>query len=574
MGLTLPLALFLLDNVRADASRTTFIAQCPAHTDRNPSLSLSTGTRQELILYCHAGCSYNDVIIMLLSRLPTRAAADYIYQDSAGIPIGKISRTYDSQGNKHFYQSTVDKNGDWCRGGSTELKITPYHLPDVLSAISAGKRIFIVEGEKDADRLQDEGHTTTCNAGGAQGWTDQHSAWLIGAKRIFIVADDDEPGIRHAWHIHDSLRTTGLQCRITVHTSPYAKDISDHLILRHSLREIQEIERQAPVVMHDRIVSGASFIFDSPADVPALWGDSGKVVLWAQGQGLTIMAPQGVGKTTLGILLVEARLGLTTHVVDLPVQPVTANLLYLAMDRPIQIAAAMRRRFQAYGRDAAELGKLLVWRGPPEHDLGRHPDYLVELATAHNAGTVIVDSLKDAVLRLSQEEAGQGWNAAVQLCLMADVQVCVLTHPTKHLGGDLLKPISLDDVYGSSWVTAGMGSVLSLWGERNSAYAELSQLKAPAEMLDPITVRRDAKTGMIESIGTNLDWAWFFTTPHTTSELSTEMFGLERSKANYAKAKRQVDDMTARGILVEHSKTMVGWGEGKAAIRYTLREPE
>jgi putative DNA primase/helicase len=36
-------------------------ARCPAHDDRNPSLSISDGD-QGLLLKCHAGCSYTDIL--------------------------------------------------------------------------------------------------------------------------------------------------------------------------------------------------------------------------------------------------------------------------------------------------------------------------------------------------------------------------------------------------------------------------------------------------------------------------------------------------------------------------------
>ncbi|MAI47435.1 MAG: hypothetical protein CBC34_015820 [Hyphomicrobiaceae bacterium TMED74] len=37
------------------------IARCPAHSDRSPSLSIADGEASRLLLYCHAGCAYDDV---------------------------------------------------------------------------------------------------------------------------------------------------------------------------------------------------------------------------------------------------------------------------------------------------------------------------------------------------------------------------------------------------------------------------------------------------------------------------------------------------------------------------------
>ena len=45
-----------------------WIARCPAHDDRNPSLSLSTGTDGKVLLRCHAGCDQAQVIEALRAR--------------------------------------------------------------------------------------------------------------------------------------------------------------------------------------------------------------------------------------------------------------------------------------------------------------------------------------------------------------------------------------------------------------------------------------------------------------------------------------------------------------------------
>lgn len=41
---------------------------CPAHEDRSPSLSLGVGVDGRLLVHCHAGCAYEDVIRALKAR--------------------------------------------------------------------------------------------------------------------------------------------------------------------------------------------------------------------------------------------------------------------------------------------------------------------------------------------------------------------------------------------------------------------------------------------------------------------------------------------------------------------------
>ena len=39
-----------------------WVALCPAHGDRNPSLSVATGDDGKVLLYCFAGCTVADIV--------------------------------------------------------------------------------------------------------------------------------------------------------------------------------------------------------------------------------------------------------------------------------------------------------------------------------------------------------------------------------------------------------------------------------------------------------------------------------------------------------------------------------
>ena len=43
-------------------------ARCPAHDDTHPSLSIKDGDAGRLLLYCHAGCSYEDIVAAIEHR--------------------------------------------------------------------------------------------------------------------------------------------------------------------------------------------------------------------------------------------------------------------------------------------------------------------------------------------------------------------------------------------------------------------------------------------------------------------------------------------------------------------------
>jgi len=55
------LLLSRLERVRANRNGT-WVAQCPAHDDRSPSLSIATGDDGKVLLHCFAGCGAADVV--------------------------------------------------------------------------------------------------------------------------------------------------------------------------------------------------------------------------------------------------------------------------------------------------------------------------------------------------------------------------------------------------------------------------------------------------------------------------------------------------------------------------------
>ena len=48
-------------------SGNEYLACCPAHEDRNPSLSISSNG-EKILFYCHAGCTQENVISALKER--------------------------------------------------------------------------------------------------------------------------------------------------------------------------------------------------------------------------------------------------------------------------------------------------------------------------------------------------------------------------------------------------------------------------------------------------------------------------------------------------------------------------
>lgn len=237
---------------------------------------------------------------------------------------------------------------------------------------------------------------------------------------------------------------------------------------------------------------GGSFFQNVPDTPPAVWGH-GSEVLWAEGEALLIAAPQGVGKTTAAHQLIRARLGLQETFLGYPVMP-GKRVLLLAMDRPSQTRRAGNRIFAK--DDPAFLNEhLVVWEGPPPHDMAKRTDILAAMCDRAGADTVVIDSLKDAAIGLSEDEVGAGYNRARQKALATGVQVLELHHLTKR-GPNGAAPNTMADIYGSVWITSGVGSVILLWGEAGDPVVSFRHLKQPMDEIGPFQLVHDHGAGV------------------------------------------------------------------------------
>ncbi|WP_159623754.1 AAA family ATPase, partial [Ruania rhizosphaerae] len=254
-----------------------------------------------------------------------------------------------------------------------------------------------------------------------------------------------------------------------------------------------EDDQQEAAPDRTRWADGGAFLFDQPDDVPLIWGTE-TAALWAEGESLMLVGPPGVGKTTVTGQLVHALL-FGGEVLGWPVVPAAGRVLYLAMDRPRQIARALRRHFTPEQR-AVISERLMVWQGPPPEDMAKDTELLARLAAKAGASHVVVDSLKDAALGLTEEAGAGGYNRARQTALAAGVQVLELHHMVKR-GANGKAPTTLADLYGGMPITAGAGSVLLLWADVGGARrVTVRHLKPILEPVPQAEVEHDHAAGV------------------------------------------------------------------------------
>ncbi len=206
-------------------SDNDWMARCPAHGDKNPSLSITRNADGKVLLHCFTGCTFEEICAAAglkpsdlmperpkVARAPRRKGdigkwvCDYVYHDADGSELYKIARFEKEGGLKtfmHLRPDAANKYG-WSYGihdkkDKSKLLIKyrcPFRLPRVVAAAKAGKTVFILEGEKDVLNFEEAtGCAGTCNSGGALKWGEDFPAnwieWFKGAKGIVVIADND-----------------------------------------------------------------------------------------------------------------------------------------------------------------------------------------------------------------------------------------------------------------------------------------------------------------------------------------------------------------------------------------------
>ena len=312
-------------------------------------------------------------------------------------------------------------------------------------------------------------------------------------------------------------------------------------------------------------VAGGTFVFDDAHSDDWWWGN-GDDILAMRGETLVIAANTGVGKTTLAALIMSAWIGARSDALGCQVRGDGRRVLYLAMDRPKQSARALRRIFTDDDRDLLDTS-LIVRKGPPPAQITADPTVWATLANQHGAGLVIVDGLKDATSELNGDEAGLAANQAMQAVIAAGCELIVLHHLRIGVGGG--KP-SLDDLYGSTWIPSGAGSVIVLQGVAGGDRVKLHHLKSPVDAagpwdiaLNPATgtmarVRSDDLARIIESCGR--DGA-------DARQVAYAIYGSNPTDAMVQRVNRDLGKRAERGdFIVKHGKR--GGKGGSTASRY------
>lgn len=302
-----------LQNVKKTKSGWT--ARCPCHDDQVNSLSIAEGVDERVLLYCHAGCAVHNIVAsvdMVLSDLfaeneelkrkhrtvgkfnKSSIVKTYDYLDEKGNLIYQVCRT----SKKEFPIRRPDGKGGWSWGlGETSPVL--YHLASVIQTVQSGETLFIVEGEKDVERLYSVGLAATTCPMGAGKWKEAYNKYLQGAH-VVILPDNDEPGKQHAQHIAAQLQRHAASIKIIYLPNLQAKeDISDWLDKYGTKEQLVELIHKTTALPEN---TSKEYTFQDLESLigPIQWAWKG----WLPLGLLTIVASEpGIGKSALALRL-------------------------------------------------------------------------------------------------------------------------------------------------------------------------------------------------------------------------------------------------------------------------------
>jgi putative DNA primase/helicase len=227
-----------------------WMARCPAHDDRQASLSVGEGTEGGAVLHCHAGCETSAVVaavgLGLADLMPSSemngtakhrptVSARYAYHDEQGVLLYEVLRTAP----KGFTQRRPNPVGGWIPN-LTGVRRVLYRFPELLAADHTAT-LYVCEGEKDVEAVRALGLVATTNAGGAGKWRREYNEPLRG-RRVVVLPDNDDPGRAHAQHVAASLKDIAAEVRVLdLPGLPAKGDVSDWIASGGTAEKLREL---------------------------------------------------------------------------------------------------------------------------------------------------------------------------------------------------------------------------------------------------------------------------------------------------------------------------------------------
>ena len=270
-----------------------WVASCPVpghgqgNGDKNPSLSI-TESEGKVLFHCHGGCDQREVFDAVRERnlLPTIAKREeisftqhqqpvlekewvYRAEDGTELFTKRRYKTSDAKG-KTYSIHRVDATGKRI-AGLKDTRIVPYQLPELLQAKTAGRAIYLVEGEKAADALASIGAVATTSHTGAGSWPAEITQYFSGAN-VVVIPDNDEPGRSYAKRAIQNLLPVAKSIRyLDLELMMEGDDAYEWVYhAKGTRKELAELAKKAEVITNQAVVTDSEQLPEVFNSVPQL----------------------------------------------------------------------------------------------------------------------------------------------------------------------------------------------------------------------------------------------------------------------------------------------------------------
>lgn len=309
-------------------------ALCPVHDDKKLSLSIEE-TEEKILLNCHAGCENRDIIESIGLKLcdlfkknwnkeEKSQSNEKIYSEDWIVKNSSAYYFYDNcHGNRHILKTRyIDKNsgeeikgcfwsytGEGWKRGLNGSRPVLYKLPDLLKGIKDNRKIFIVEGEKDADTLIKMGFVAT-TSGASESWKTEFTEYFKNYKgEIINIPDQDKAGYKYRDSVISSFQEI-VKIKIInlpglIYQEKHGEDITDWINKGHTAEELKELVVKTPLMSTEKTTNSITdnirlFSYDDILNSSGDMEDNAIISNLFYREGISmIFGEPGCGKTWL-----------------------------------------------------------------------------------------------------------------------------------------------------------------------------------------------------------------------------------------------------------------------------------
>jgi 5S rRNA maturation endonuclease (ribonuclease M5) len=439
-----------------------FKVLCPAHSDNNPSLTITEGTDHPVLMHCHAGCTVAEIvkatglewnqILAERERETTggrRIVAQYDYVDEHGEMLFQAIR-FDPKG---FAQRRPD-GASWVWNLRGVRRIL-FRLPQIIEAVKNGEQIWVCEGEKDAETLANLGLASTTNPMGAGKWLDEYSQTLAEAT-VTVVSDKDTAGQAHARAVRENLMKYGARVRIV--EAAVGKDATDHVL---GGRAVEDFVVTVPFDND----AGVSLALDVDEYLGQDIGTPEFVIdrTLARGEVLMITGFEGHGKSTL-LKQIAMMTSFGVHFTTLQPMPPKKVLFIDGENTTMDNYADFKKLRWLADQDSsaargADREKLFILE-PGPINLGDEQTFawLIERVQGHQPDLIIIGPIYNLVARdLSSEDEARKLKAAIDSARRVCNSAVILEHHVPHESGGIRDTRPIGSSLLLRWPNFGFG---------------------------------------------------------------------------------------------------------------------